>query len=145
MFRWTIQVNDLMMELRLTSLCFQVLAYFTICLWVIPFSFFVSLSAGENVLPSTVQQGGERWADLIKFVFIQSLWPHGHVKLSLYWPSYWGEWYNSANRICICYFSPSLKVIGLINYFVYVKKWAWVLQNQIKSFSIKYRAYFCLN
>ncbi len=39
--------------------CFQVLAYFTVCLWVMPFSFFVSLSAGENVLPSTVQQGGE--------------------------------------------------------------------------------------
>lgn len=37
----------------------QVLAYFTICLWVIPFAFFVSLSAGENVLPSTMQQGGE--------------------------------------------------------------------------------------
>lgn len=36
----------------------QVLAYFTICLWVIPFAFFVSLSAGENVLPSTMQQGG---------------------------------------------------------------------------------------
>ncbi|KAF5902787.1 ventral anterior homeobox 2, partial [Clarias magur] len=35
----------------------EVLAYFTICLWVIPFAFFVSLSAGENVLPSTVQQG----------------------------------------------------------------------------------------
>lgn len=37
----------------------QVLAYFTICLWIIPFAFFVSLSAGENVLPSTMQQGGE--------------------------------------------------------------------------------------
>lgn len=37
----------------------QVLAYFTICLWVIPFAFFVSLSAGENVLPSTMQQGGK--------------------------------------------------------------------------------------
>uniref|UniRef100_A0A8C1KR08 Protein TEX261 n=1 Tax=Cyprinus carpio TaxID=7962 RepID=A0A8C1KR08_CYPCA len=37
----------------------EVLAYFTVCLWVIPFSFFVSLSAGENVLPSTVQQGDD--------------------------------------------------------------------------------------
>uniref|UniRef100_A0A672GHU1 Protein TEX261 n=1 Tax=Salarias fasciatus TaxID=181472 RepID=A0A672GHU1_SALFA len=37
----------------------EVLAYFTICLWVIPFAFFVSLSAGENVLPSTVQQGDD--------------------------------------------------------------------------------------
>ncbi|NXV62662.1 TX261 protein, partial [Molothrus ater] len=35
----------------------QVLAYFTFCLWLIPFAFFVSLSAGENVLPSTVQPG----------------------------------------------------------------------------------------
>ncbi|NXH31302.1 TX261 protein, partial [Myiagra hebetior] len=33
----------------------QVLAYFTFCLWLIPFAFFVSLSAGENVLPCTVQ------------------------------------------------------------------------------------------
>lgn len=41
------------------SCVLQVLAYFTICLWIIPFSFFVSLSAGENVLPSTMQQGGE--------------------------------------------------------------------------------------
>ncbi|KAF3837187.1 hypothetical protein F7725_004651 [Dissostichus mawsoni] len=37
----------------------EVLAYFTICLWVIPFGFFVSLSAGENVLPSTMQQGDD--------------------------------------------------------------------------------------
>nr|XP_033809199.1 protein TEX261 isoform X4 [Geotrypetes seraphini] len=35
----------------------EVLAYFTFCLWLVPFAFFVSLSAGENVLPSTVQQG----------------------------------------------------------------------------------------
>lgn len=38
----------------------QVLAYFTFCLWIIPFAFFVSLSAGENVLPSTMQPGGEK-------------------------------------------------------------------------------------
>ncbi|XP_026051193.1 protein TEX261-like [Carassius auratus] len=37
----------------------EVLAYFTVCLWVTPFSFFVSLSAGENVLPSTMQQGDD--------------------------------------------------------------------------------------
>lgn len=42
----------------------KVLAYFTICLWVIPFAFFVSLSAGENVLPSTMQQGGENHRQL---------------------------------------------------------------------------------
>ncbi|XP_038649044.1 protein TEX261 [Scyliorhinus canicula] len=37
----------------------EVLAYFTLCLWVTPFSFFVSLSAGENVLPSTIQHGDD--------------------------------------------------------------------------------------
>lgn len=30
----------------------EILAYFTICLWVLPFAFFVSLSASENVLPT---------------------------------------------------------------------------------------------
>ncbi|XP_030842089.1 protein TEX261 [Strongylocentrotus purpuratus] len=31
----------------------EVLAYFTLCLWLVPFAFFVSLSAGENILPTT--------------------------------------------------------------------------------------------
>ncbi|CAG0904536.1 unnamed protein product, partial [Darwinula stevensoni] len=33
----------------------QILAYFTVCVWLIPFAFFVSLSANENVLPSYVE------------------------------------------------------------------------------------------
>ncbi|MBW03311.1 hypothetical protein ESR_37439, partial [Eschrichtius robustus] len=37
----------------------EVLAYFTFCLWIIPFAFFVSLSAGENVLTSTMQPGDD--------------------------------------------------------------------------------------
>lgn len=37
----------------LTLFWFQVLAYFTICLWLVPFAFFISLSANENVLPTT--------------------------------------------------------------------------------------------
>ena len=28
------------------------MAYFTVCMWLVPFSFFVSLSANENVLPT---------------------------------------------------------------------------------------------
>jgi hypothetical protein len=28
------------------------MAYFTLCLWTVPFAFFVSLSANENVLPT---------------------------------------------------------------------------------------------
>jgi len=30
----------------------EVMSYFTICMWLVPFSFFVSLSANENVLPT---------------------------------------------------------------------------------------------
>ncbi|KAG8193342.1 hypothetical protein JTE90_022972 [Oedothorax gibbosus] len=33
----------------------QVLSYFTICLWFVPFAFFVSLSANENVLPTLAE------------------------------------------------------------------------------------------
>ncbi|XP_015919814.1 protein TEX261 [Parasteatoda tepidariorum] len=33
----------------------QVLAYFTICLWLVPFAFFVSLSANENILPTMAE------------------------------------------------------------------------------------------
>ncbi|KAK2171010.1 hypothetical protein NP493_1114g00013 [Ridgeia piscesae] len=32
----------------------EVLAFFTICLWLVPFTFFVSLSANENILPTSV-------------------------------------------------------------------------------------------
>ena len=28
------------------------MAYFTLCMWLVPFAFFVSLSANENVLPT---------------------------------------------------------------------------------------------
>lgn len=30
----------------------QVLGFFTFCLWIVPFSFFISLSANDNVLPT---------------------------------------------------------------------------------------------
>jgi uncharacterized protein YacL len=32
----------------------EVLAFFTVCLWLVPFALFVSLSANENVLPTSV-------------------------------------------------------------------------------------------
>ena len=40
----------------MTLFLLQVLAYFTICLWIVPFAFFVSLSANENVLPTTSER-----------------------------------------------------------------------------------------
>lgn len=32
----------------------EVLAFFTVCLWLVPFALFVSLSANENVLPTSI-------------------------------------------------------------------------------------------
>ncbi|XP_065828248.1 protein TEX261-like [Oscarella lobularis] len=34
----------------------EILAYFTVCLWLVPFIFFVSLSASENVLPTMAER-----------------------------------------------------------------------------------------
>ncbi|XP_043286186.1 protein TEX261 [Venturia canescens] len=41
----------------------EVIAYFTLCLWLVPFSLFVSLSANENVLPTTFQSERARVDD----------------------------------------------------------------------------------
>jgi hypothetical protein len=32
------------------------MAYFTLFLWLVPFVFFVSLSANENILPTTAEK-----------------------------------------------------------------------------------------
>jgi len=37
----------------------EVLAYFTLCLWAVPFTFFISLSAADNVLPQHMSYGHE--------------------------------------------------------------------------------------
>ena len=37
----------------------EVLSYFTLQVWFVPFTFFVSLSAGDNVLPSYSPYGGQ--------------------------------------------------------------------------------------
>jgi len=34
----------------------EVMAYFSICMWLVPFTFFVSLSANENVLPTVTER-----------------------------------------------------------------------------------------
>merc|ERR1712141_547847 len=34
----------------------EVMAYFTLCLWLVPFAFFVSLSANENILPTMAER-----------------------------------------------------------------------------------------
>lgn len=34
----------------------EVIAYFTLCLWLVPFALFVSLSANENILPTLAEK-----------------------------------------------------------------------------------------
>lgn len=42
------------MTVSVVSVILQVLSFFTVCLWLVPFAFFVSLSANENVLPTSM-------------------------------------------------------------------------------------------
>eukprot|EP00099_Drosophila_melanogaster_P008435 NP_001261152.1 uncharacterized protein Dmel_CG3500, isoform B [Drosophila melanogaster] len=47
----------------------QVLAYFTICMWIVPFALFVSLSANDSVLPTTVSDQSRRSPDVVSNYF----------------------------------------------------------------------------
>ena len=33
----------------------QIIGYFTLCLWLVPFAFFISLSANDNTLPQYME------------------------------------------------------------------------------------------
>lgn len=37
----------------------EVLAYFTLCMWLVPFALFVSLNANDNVLPTTTSSSSD--------------------------------------------------------------------------------------
>ncbi|KAF4518415.1 hypothetical protein B566_EDAN002068 [Ephemera danica] len=45
----------------------EVLSYFTLCLWVVPFALFVSLSANENTLPTVEARHGKKYGLLTFF------------------------------------------------------------------------------
>ncbi|XP_073067822.1 protein TEX261 isoform X1 [Manis javanica] len=75
----------------------EVLAYFTFCLWIIPFAFFVSLSAGENVLPSTMQPGDDvvsNYFTKARVVLLKCI-----VDQVLPWPATNLPWLLTASRI----------------------------------------------
>ncbi|CAL8077569.1 unnamed protein product [Orchesella dallaii] len=42
----------------------EVMAYFTLCLWLVPFAFFVSLSANDLVLPTTSHMDGPKFSQV---------------------------------------------------------------------------------
>lgn len=65
-FDWFVQIEAKhIFNLIWMEFLFQVLGYFTICLWIVPFALFVSLSANDNVLPTV----NERTTLLSMFVF----------------------------------------------------------------------------
>ena len=39
------------------NVMFQVLSFFFVCLWLVPFGFFISLSANDMVLPTIGEEG----------------------------------------------------------------------------------------
>ncbi|XP_071793184.1 protein TEX261-like [Asterias amurensis] len=49
----------------------EVIAYFTMCLWLVPFGFFISLSANDNILPTTHMPAteGKKSDDLVTSYF----------------------------------------------------------------------------
>ncbi|EDW73667.1 uncharacterized protein Dwil_GK19578 [Drosophila willistoni] len=47
----------------------QVLAYFTICMWMVPFGLFVSLSANDSVLPTVNEQSRLGSPDVVSNYF----------------------------------------------------------------------------
>ncbi|KAA0190250.1 hypothetical protein HAZT_HAZT009438 [Hyalella azteca] len=67
----------------------EVVAYFTLCVWLVPFGFFLSLSANENILPTRAEtapllnsnddfvtgyfskQGGKRYGLLAFFNYLK--------------------------------------------------------------------------
>lgn len=64
----------------------QVLGYFTICLWIVPFTFFISLSANDNVLPVTIggdHQEGRPLLNDIDGDVVSSIFSRKNKKLSL--------------------------------------------------------------
>lgn len=64
----------------------EVMAYFTLCLWLVPFALFVSLSANENVLPTVAETrpllGGDN--DLVSNYFSRKSKKYGLLSLFTY-------------------------------------------------------------
>lgn len=69
----------------------EVLAYFTICLWILPFAFFVSLSASENVLPTASTNQGSDYTYIgqtsSKRQGILAIFDYLYTHLQNIWPS----------------------------------------------------------
>lgn len=47
----------------------EVLAYFTLCMWLVPFALFVSLNANDNVLPTTTSSSMSSDHDVVSNYF----------------------------------------------------------------------------
>lgn len=108
---------------------FQVLGYFTVCLWIVPFALFVSLSANDNVLPTV----NERTTLLSMFQITT------FFSFSYHIPVYLISWFvfpsllsaDTDNDIVTNYFSRRSKTMGLLSLFNYAKE--SILPHRIKK------------
>jgi len=82
----------------------EVMAYFTLCQWLVPFAFFVSLSANENVLPTM--------SSLERSPLLQS----------------------DNKDVVSSYFSGKQQGVGLLQVFARVKEAVTPSKNQFKSY-----------
>lgn len=78
------------------------IAYFTLCLWLVPFALFVSLSANDNVLPTVTERAGKKKMRRLFLVSRFILISDGDVVSN--------------------YFSKKGKKYGLLTFFNYAKE-----------------------
>lgn len=62
----------------------EVIGYFTVCLWIVPFSYFVSLSANENTLPTVSGSTRQDDEDLVSNYFKRKSKKYGLLSLFKY-------------------------------------------------------------
>lgn len=93
---------------------FQVIGYFTLCLWLVPFALFVSLSANDNVLPTVTEKAGECWS------YNCNLSPSENCFL-----------FVTDGDVVSNYFSKKGKKYGLLTFFNYAKE--SVLPQRVKK------------
>lgn len=114
----SLKSNYFTILIRFLWLCFQILAFFTLCLWLVPFALFVSLSANDNVLPTVNERNPLMGMCLVSIKLVKI---HDQYLIL-------GD-----NDIVSNYFSSKGKKMGLLSLFNYAKESVLPQRNK-KSF-----------
>ena len=108
------------------------MANFTLCLWLVPFAFFVSLSANENILPTMAERKpllSGNWY-VLEFAATGQIFTIMSKRLELWWYIlfYFSE---NENDVVSNYFMRKEKKIGLLSAFQSIKE--QILPTRVKK------------